>query len=404
MLAIWVQGLYNGIKKKGGVEMKKWLAVFLCMAALTLVGCAEQVVQPEESTSRPVETTVPVVTEPPVTEPEIVTDELRAQWDALAEKCQFQGVLYLTHNGKEVYRYISGMDDQGEPLTLESPLYMSSVSKQFCAAAIVMLRDQGQLDLEDPLEKYFPEYTVGRDITLRQLLTMRSGIVRDFAPVLQEPHRFEQMSPQQVSDAMLRWLYEQELVFSPGTDFAYSNVNYTLLSYVVEQVSGERYEDFVQQHIFGPLGMIHSDFINQVAENPHWGLTYGKLLRGSWLGDLLQGCGDIISTAQDMDIWMTALRSGKVVCEESYREMTTDYSDGAMESSLYGYGLVGSIRDGWGHGGNNEDYTSWIYFNEAYGYNYFLATPNTPETMRNQHKIMTSEFLRLLFAAEDAAQ
>ena len=63
MLAIWVQGLYNGIKKKGGVEMKKWLAVFLCMAALTLVGCAEQVVQPEESTSRPVETTVPVVTE-----------------------------------------------------------------------------------------------------------------------------------------------------------------------------------------------------------------------------------------------------------------------------------------------------------------------------------------------------
>jgi CubicO group peptidase (beta-lactamase class C family) len=148
--------------------MKKLLAVLLSIVLLTAVGCAAAA--PMETTipatSLPVETTVPVVTQPPVTEPEIVTDELRAKFDAVAAEYKFEGILYLTHQGKEVYRFVSGTDDLGEPLTLESSLYMSSVSKQFCAAAIVMLRDQGKLSLEDTLEKYFPEYTIGKDITI----------------------------------------------------------------------------------------------------------------------------------------------------------------------------------------------------------------------------------------------
>ena len=389
-----------------GMGMKKLLAVLLSIVLLTAAGCAAAA--PMETTipatSLPVETTVPVVTEPPATEPEIVTDELRAKFDAVAAEYKFEGILYLTHHGKEVYRFVSGTDDLGEPLTLESSLYMSSVSKQFCAAAIVMLRDQGKLDLDDTLQKYFPQYIIGKDITLRNLLTMRSGIVRDFEPVLDEPAKYENMTPEEISAAMMAWLFEQELEFAPGEDFAYSNVNYTLLSYVVEQVSGENYEDFISRNIFEPLGMIHSDFMNEVDTNPQWGMTYDKLLPGSWMGDLLQGSADIISTAGDMDIWMTALRSGKVVCEESYREMTTDYSDGAMVNSFYGYGLVGGPRDGWGHGGNNEKYTSWIYFSEEYGYNYFLATPNTPAFLLNQHEYVTRDFLRILFAAEDAAE
>lgn len=382
--------------------MKKVISLLLCIGMLAVAGCAAS--EPRESqtapptTSQPLETTVP-----PVTEPEIVTDDIRAQLDAVAQEHKFEGILYLTHNGELVYQFVSGTDELGQLLTLDSPLYMSSVSKQFCAAAILMLRDQGKLDLDDTLGQYFEDYTIGKDITLQNLLTMRSGIVRDFSVVLQNPARFEAMTAEEVNEAMLQWLFEQKLDFEPGVGFAYSNVNYTLLSYVVEQVSGEKYEDFIHRNIFEPLGMIHSDFVNQVEGNPQWGLSYDKLLPGSWLGDLLQGCGDIISTAGDMDIWMTALRSGKVVCEESYREMTTDHSGGVMPSGGYGYGLTGGPRDGWGHGGNNESYTSWIYFSEEYGYNYFLATGNTPDFLRSQHEQVTRDILRILLAAEDAA-
>lgn len=379
--------------------MRELLALLLCVMLLAAAGCGSSV--PEATmipaTSQPEETTVPV------TEPEVVTDEIRAKWDTVAEEYKFQGILYLTHNGQEVYRFVAGMDELGQPLTMESALYMSSVSKQFCAAAILMLRDQGKLDLEDTLERYFPEYTVGKGITLQNLLSMRSGIVRDFAPVLDDPAMYEKMTAEEVSHAMMEWLYDQKLEFEPGVGFSYSNVNYTLLSYVVEQVSGVSYEDFIRKNVFEPLGMIHSDFLNEVKANPHWGLSYDRLLPGSWLGDLLQGCGDIVSTAGDMDIWMSALRSGKVLCRESYREMTTDHSGGVVTGISYGYGLTGGPRDGWGHGGNNEDYTSWVYFSEEYGYNFFLATGNTPDFLRSQHEQVTRAFLRILLAAEDAA-
>ncbi len=381
--------------------MRKLLVLLLCVM-LSAAGCGASVPEATETTipttSQPEETTVPV------TVPEVVTDELRAKWDALAEEYKFQGILYLTHNGEEVYRFVAGMDELGQPLAMESTLYMSSVSKQFCAAAILMLRDQGKLDLQDTLIQYFPEYEIGKDITLQNLLSMRSGIVRDFTPVLSDPAKYEKMTAEEVNDAMMAWLYDQKLEFEPGVGFSYSNVNYTLLSYVVEQVSGVSYEDFIRENIFEPLGMIYSDFLNEVEANPHWGLTYDKLLPGSRLGDLLQGCGDIVSTAGDMDIWMSALRSGKVVCQESYREMTTDHSGGVVAGISYGYGLTGGPRDGWGHGGNNEDYTSWVYFSPGYGYNFFLATGNTPDFLRSQHEQVTREFLRILFAAEDAAE
>ncbi len=387
------------LDKKEWMRMKKIILVLLCLM-LMATGCTAPT--PQETTppsaSQPVETTVP-----PVTEPEIVTDELRAKFDAVAAEYKFEGILYLTHNGKVVYQFVAGTDDLQQPLSLDSLLYMSSVSKQFCAAAILMLRDQGKLDLQDTLEQYFPEYEIGKDITLQNLLSMRSGIVRDFAPVLNDPAGYAEMRAEEVSDAMLGWLYDQKLEFEPGVGFGYSNVNYTLLSLVVEQVSGESYENFIRENIFEPLGMIHSDFVNEVEANPQWGLTYDNILPGCWLGDLLQGCGDIISTAEDMDIWMTALRGGQVICEESYREMTTDHSGGAVPSGAYGYGLTGGPRDGWGHGGNNEDYTSWVYFSAEYGYNFFLATGKTPDFLRSQHEQVTREFLRLLLAAEDAA-
>lgn len=371
--------------------MKRVFVILLCsLLVMSTAGCTSDMPQPTEATTMPT-----------VTEPVVITDEVRQQMDEIQKEHLFEGIVCLTHNGEVVYASVTGTNDMGDPLTMESPMFMNSVSKQFCATAILMLRDQGKLRLDDTLDKYFPAYALGKDITLRNLLTMRSGIVGDFEVVLDNPAQYEDLAAQEINAAALEWLFVQPLNFAPDTRYEYSNVNYTLLSLVVEQVSGMVYEDFIRQSIFEPLGMTHSGFMCQVEENADWGLTYENIRPGCWYAGLCQGCGDIVSTARDMEIWMTALQGGQVICEESYREMTTSYS-GNVAYQGYGYGLMLCPRDGWGHGGGNLAYTNFVYFNREHGYNLFVATSNTPAFYPTQSGMVTTDLLTILFKAIDA--
>lgn len=376
--------------------MKKVLATLLCLTLLlSAAACSAgvpQVSEPTEST----EATLPGA--------EIFTDELKADLDAILEQNKYEGIVYLTYQGEPVYESVSGTNDLGEPLTIESPMYIASISKQFCAAAILMLRDQGKLSLNDPLEKYFPEYTIGKDITLKNLLAMRSGIIRDPLPLLTDPESYMDNTTEENIAAMKEWTFSQPLNFAPDSKMEYSNLNYNLLSFVVEIVSGQSYTDFIRQNIFEPLGMTHSGFIGEVRDTPEWtqGLTYDNLDPTAQLAGICQGCGEITTTAGDLDIWMTALQSGKVVSMESFREMTTDYSPEDIRTN-YGYGLMRDIRGGWGHGGTIPSYTSYMYFNEEYGYNFYIVTGNTSSYRLDITTQTSTAFLRTLFEAVDAA-
>lgn len=377
--------------------MKRLFATLLSILLLvSTAACAADVPQVGEP-SQTTQATNP--TESPV---EVITDEVKAELDAVLAQYKYEGIVYLTRNGKVVYQSVSGTNDLGVPLTVDSPMFICSISKQFCATAIVMLRDRGKLSLDDTLEKYFPEYTIGKDITLKNLLSMRSGICRDYVQALKNPELYAQKTPEEFNTGMMEWIFSQRLNFEPGTKFEYSNINYILLSYVVEKVSGQSYEEFIRQNIFQPLGMTHSGFVNEISNHPEWGLTYDRLMPGSQLGDQPQGCGDIVTTAADLDIWMTALKSGQVISQESYREMTTNYSPD--QSTGYGYGLIKGIRNGWGHNGGNMSYTSRMYFNVEYGYNFFIVTNNTPQYRPDASDATATAFLRTLFEAEDAAE
>ena len=372
--------------------MKRIFAV-LFVLGLLLTGCAGDT--PEATTVSTTE--APGAAEPgPVV---IITDEVKAQLDAVLEKRKFEGIVYLTHNGEVIYQSVSGTNDLGQPLTIDSPMYVGSISKQFCAAAVLMLRDQGKLSLDDTLEKYFPEYTIGKDITLHDLLAMRSGICRDVDPMLKSPEDYEQNTPEENEALFKEYVFSRPLNFEPGTKCEYSNNNYRLLAFVVEQVSGQPYEDFLRQNIYEPLGMTHSGFKSEVMEHPEWGLTYDNIVATGQVPVLAKGAGGVVTTAGDMDIWMTALQSGKVICEESYQEMIADYSPGTG----YGYGLMTALRGGHGHNGGNGAYTSQMYFNETYGYHLFIVT-NTATMYRNPVELVSTEFLRTLFTATDAAK
>ena len=385
--------------------MKKILSLVLCLAlVLWLPSCTKKALQVTEPLATEPQATEPQAPEPPADEPqkEVITDEVRAKLNTIMEDANYQGIAYLTHNGKVVYEYAAGTNDIGEPLTMDSPMYLCSISKQFCAAAILMLRDQGKLSLDDTLEKYFPEYTIGKDITLKNLLCIRSGIVRDFdISIIPEDCTLE--------NAIVLykdWLFTQKLNFEPNTNWEYSNNNYRLLSLVVEHVSGQPFEDYVHQNIFEPLGMTHSGFLSEIWNNPQWGLTEENLYDQGTRGLLSAiGAGSIVSTAEDMDIWMTALPSGKLISRESYEEMTSDHSQGQCPEAPYGYGygLMGWLRSGWAHSGGNLGYSSWMYFNEEYGYNLFIISGKTPAYQLNYTYNVFVPLLNAVFVAESQA-
>ena len=371
--------------------MKKVLVTLLCLSLLLSAGCSAEMPQVTDS---------PATTEataPQKPGAEVVTEEVKAQFDAIVQKHKYEGIVSLTYKGEVIYQSIAGTNDMGLPLTAESPLYMCSTSKQFCAASVLILRDQGKLSLDDRLEKYFPEYTNGKDITLHQLLSMQSGIIRDMDPMWKTPELYENNTPEENEAAFKKWVFEQPLVFTPGNRMEYSNVNYVLLSLIVEIVSGENYEDFVRSNIFEPLNMNNSGFITEVKDNPQWGLTYDNIRSTGKIHLIAQGSGGIITTAGDMDLWLNGLQSGKVLSEQSYCDMTTPHT------LNYGYGLMSSVRGGWGHTGANGTYTTQVYFNEEYGFNLFVATGNTNVYLVDATTNVTNAMLKTLFEAVDAA-
>lgn len=344
--------------------MKKILAVILCCAlALSVAACSDNVADTTEPTQAVAET---------------ISED--AKEEIVKKLDDFDGIVYLTRNGTLVYSQAIGKDESGADLTIESPMYIGSVSKQFCATAIMMLKEQSKLSVDDTLDKYFPEYELGKDITIKNLLTMRSGIPE----MLGGAEGYSADKTESENTAIIKkWVFEQSLNFEPDSEFEYSNTNYFLLSNIVETVSGQHYNDFIRENIFKPLEMEHSGFINEVKDNAFFssGLTYETFAFDDDAEGVAKGAGNIVSTAPDMDKWMTGLVSGKIISDESYREMITDYSQDIGKH--YGYGLMGMYKKGKGHTGLIGDYVSLDYINEEYGYNLFVVTTSSYAKVNN---------------------
>jgi D-alanyl-D-alanine carboxypeptidase len=137
--------------------------------------------------------------------------------------------------------------------TLATRYAIDSVSKEFTAAALLLLAQQGRLSLDDRIDKWFPELHAAATVTLRQLLTHTSGI-RDYWP--QDFLTLEMTRPTTISAIINEWA-QRPLDFEPGTEWQYSNTGYVLAAAVVEKVSGETLFEFLQQNVFAPLHMAH---------------------------------------------------------------------------------------------------------------------------------------------------
>ncbi|HEX3466738.1 MAG TPA: serine hydrolase domain-containing protein [Candidatus Elarobacter sp.] len=202
---------------------------------------------------------------------------------------------------------------------------IGSNTKQFTATSILMLQDQGKLNVDATLATYLPQIPHSRQVTLRNLLMHTGGYSEftareDFDEVGARP-----ATPAQVVAAAVA----KPLDFKPGTKRSYSNTGYLLLQMVIEKVSGQRYADFVSSHVFKPLGMTSSYVRVGDDTSPDVATEYDNYSLGPWEHALhidytwFGGAGSIISNATDLAKWNAALDGGKLLSKRSQHEMMT---------------------------------------------------------------------------------
>lgn len=211
------------------------------------------------------------------------------------------------------------------PMPADAIFEIGSVTKQFTAAAILQLRDQGKLDLDADITTYLPGYpTKGHRIPVRRLLDHTSGI-KGYT----EMPAFRDLATRDLPPDTLVSLFAAEpFDFTPGDALIYNNSAYFLLGRIIEKVSGKTYEDYVEQELFAKHGMTSSSYCSNADVTPRkaegYNLTSNGLAQAPYLDHTWPySAGSLCSTAGDLVTWLRALHHGKVLPKASYTEMIT---------------------------------------------------------------------------------
>lgn len=204
------------------------------------------------------------------------------------------------------------------PCTPHTRYRLASVSKQFIAAAIMILQEEGKLSVRDPLSKYLPDFPNGEKITLHHLLNHTSGVInysklKDHYRVWAMPH-----TVQQVIDRFK----DEPLRFEPGARWEYSNSGYVLLTAVIEKISRMSYDKFLRQKIFNPLNMNESGVDSHTKVIPSRATGHynygGDIIQAPYLDmGFPNGAGALFSSVGDMFKWHRALRDGTLLSKKS---------------------------------------------------------------------------------------
>lgn len=298
--------------------------------------------------------------------------------DAIANAAmQQQGLpgmtIALGKNGTMLYVKAYGVSNVATKLTTQSNTIfgIGSITKQFTAALIMKLQEQGKLQVDDPLDAYLPAYNFSSKITLRMLLTHTSGLA-DYTTFPSYPG----WATNGVSEATLLTAVSQvPLLSQPGTQWSYSNSNYFALGAVIEKVTGQSYETNLNQYIIQPLGLTSTYYSLPPSSQSAIGYTMGTT-------DLVPAlvvnrsapfaAGALSSSVIDLVDWDNALVNGQAVSPASFKEMTTPIplivGNG---SGSYGFGLELSAFNGrptmW-HGGaiNGFDADTEVFLDSGF--------------------------------------
>jgi CubicO group peptidase (beta-lactamase class C family) len=255
----------------------------------------------------------------------------------------FSGTITVAHGDNILFSKGYGLADRSShiPTAPDSRFNIGSVSKQFTAAAILLLQQDGKLHTANPLGQYLASIPdVWKPITLRQLLSHTSGIP-DYAGTLPDALKFNDHPALD----LLAPLLAQPLIVKPGSAFDYSNTNYLLLALVVEHVSGQPFCDFLSTRILVPQGLTHTTCVSHVQIIPQHAIGYLNSVAGPVAAppvvlSAYLGAANLVSTGPDLVRWTRALETGHILNAQSLKEMTTPVRNN------YGYGLNLEPDDG----------------------------------------------------------
>lgn len=248
----------------------------------------------------------------------------------------------VVRDGRPVIRRSYGQSNLEDRIasTPETNYRLASVTKQFTAAAILLLVEDGKLSLDDRVKKWLPSLPSAADpVTIQQLLTHTSGIV-DYEDVMTT----DTTAQLHDSDVLLLLGSQDTTYFNPGESYRYSNSGYALLALIVERVSGKSFAAFLRERIFIPVGMSHTVAHEEgVSTVPN--RAYGYTLKdGKWtrkdqsLTSAVLGDGGIYSSIDDLARWDAALYDSRLLSNESRRLAFTPYTDTEREDVKYGFG------------------------------------------------------------------
>ena len=295
-----------------------------------------------------------------------IAAEIEQYMKSAVEFERFTGAILVARDGQPIVSRGYGLanvelDVANTPKTV---FRLASLTKQFTAASIMMLQERGKLNVSDPFCKYLTDCPAAwQSITIRQLLTMTSGISGpsglEFGPLRGLPVPWDQW---------LEATKKKPLDFAPGSEFRYSNPGYTLLGFIIEKLSGKTYGEFLDENIFTPLGMKQTGYENplriiknratgyrQLPGDPIANIPYAEMVG-------LYAAGGIYSTTEDLLLWDQALYNEKLLSRNSIDEMYTPDKE-MLPGKAYAYGFWTSKKHGRqeiAHGGNLAGFITYI--------------------------------------------
>jgi CubicO group peptidase (beta-lactamase class C family) len=271
-----------------------------------------------------------------------------------AELYGFNGNVLVSKNGKVIYKKSFGYADYNtkKELNDNSVFDCGSIAKEFTALGILLLKDKGKISYSDTLRKFFPELPY-MNVTVQQLLTHTSGMPDGFELV----EKYFDHNRIATNDDLIRLLASEKpaLLFKPGENLMYSGTGFNLLACIIEKISGQSYKTYMDEHVFKPLRMIHTQVANgpRSAENIP-GYAYGfvysdslnKYLRADsqhsgWTTYLagITGEGMIITTTGDLLKWDRALKNHSLLTETTQQEMLSMHAEKKFPAVSFGYGI-----------------------------------------------------------------
>ena len=258
-----------------------------------------------------------------------------------ADERGFMGSVLVARDEEILFERSYGLAniEWNQPNSPTTKFRLASITKQFTAAAILILEERGQLSLDDRIRDYLPDLPVAwNEITIFHLLAHQSGIPE----LLDLPNAEAWVRTPTSVQQTITYFMDQPLAFEPGLQALYTNSGYIVAGYLIEQVTGQTYERFLKQNVFEPLGMTNTGYdsdaiIYERAAGYVPGASPLSHVNAPYLDQSFpHAAGALYSTTRDLLVWEQALFGGEVLSAESLLKMTTPY--------LGNYGLGAEIK------------------------------------------------------------